>query len=548
MTTPLLIAATATIIIAHLLRAMRHAMLFGAPARPRTFHLIVGLSIAYAINTLVPFRVGEVARALYVSMRAGHRFGHVAATVIAERVSDLVVVGAALSLLAIGRAEDAAAVLRQAEILALAAAIVAAGTTALRMSSRARRLLWMAGSIFNERILLTVVDFAWSTARLVTARALLHPRYVLLTALMWGSYLASYALLDRAVGIDIVHAGTAMLGKPLDALAGASAGVTGAMVLFTSVAALLILLFGLLTDGSGIRRSFRHAMEHGLPSVRPGGDVPSDAFVNPEDYRAILSALFTARRPVAAGFGLDGLDGATVHRILPGGSDAITALIEVERRLSIRKFAIGIGAEKLREQAMWLRANGDALPLARPSSERRNGERYRYDMPYWPSARDFYELVHTGSLDVSRNLLGEVIEGVGRFHASKRGGACPPEVFAAYLDRKVIANARAALDFARLHLPERYLINGDRFTLADWDRLLDREWLAAELSCRDVTSIHGDLTIDNIIICPERDPGWYLIDANPGNLFDSELIDWAKLMQSLHLGYETLNRGPAQWA
>ena len=194
---------------------------------------------------------------------------------------------------------------------------------------------------------------------------------------------------------------------------------------------------------------------------------------------------------------------------------------------------------------MWLHAHRDALPLACPSGERRERGRYRYDMPYWPSARDFYESVHTGSLDVSRRLLGDVIEGVSRFHESRRDGECSEAALAAYIDRKVVANGRAALDFARRQLPERYVINDDCFALADWDWLLDRDWLAAELSCRGVTAIHGDLTIDNIIVCPERDPGWYLIDANPGNLFDSELIDWAKLMQSLHLGYEALNRGPA---
>jgi len=60
---------------------------------------------------------------------------------------------------------------------------------------------------------------------------------------------------------------------------------------------------------------------------------------------------------------------------------------------------------------------------------------------------------------------------------------------------------------------------------------------------RAVSVIHGDLTIENIIASPRHDQRWYLIDPNPVNIFDSPLIDWAKLMQSLNLGYETMNRG-----
>ena len=54
--------------------------------------------------------------------------------------------------------------------------------------------------------------------------------------------------------------------------------------------------------------------------------------------------------------------------------------------------------------------------------------------------------------------------------------------------------------------------------------------------------VHGDLTIENIIIAPQMNPKWYIIDPNPDNIFNSQLIDWAKLMQSVHLGSEGLNR------
>ena len=46
-----------------------------------------------------------------------------------------------------------------------------------------------------------------------------------------------------------------------------------------------------------------------------------------------------------------------------------------------------------------------------------------------------------------------------------------------------------------------------------------------------------------MIVAPQLPRGWYIIDPNPENVFDTPLIDWAKQMQSVHLGYEGLNRG-----
>ena len=53
------------------------------------------------------------------------------------------------------------------------------------------------------------------------------------------------------------------------------------------------------------------------------------------------------------------------------------------------------------------------------------------------------------------------------------------------------------------------------------------------------SDIHGDLTIENII-CITGKNDFYIIDPNTGNLHDSPNLDYAKLLQSLHGGYEFL--------
>ena len=63
------------------------------------------------------------------------------------------------------------------------------------------------------------------------------------------------------------------------------------------------------------------------------------------------------------------------------------------------------------------------------------------------------------------------------------------------------------------------------------------EHLSAIFSGDTYCDIHGDMTIENII-CTGNDGGFYLIDPNPGNIHESSFLDYAKLLQSLHGGYE----------
>ena len=52
--------------------------------------------------------------------------------------------------------------------------------------------------------------------------------------------------------------------------------------------------------------------------------------------------------------------------------------------------------------------------------------------------------------------------------------------------------------------------------------------------------IHGDLTIENIIGERAEERTFYFIDPNTGKLHEGKALDYAKLLQSLHGGYEFL--------
>jgi hypothetical protein len=239
------------------------------------------------------------------------------------------------------------------------------------------------------------------------------------------------------------------------------------------------------------------------------------------------------------------MEDVIVHRILPGGSDAVTAVVEVRGALSIRKLATADAGRKLGVQVSWLREHASSLPLPEVLAAESYGERYHYDMPYTLAARDFYDVIHTSPIENSKNVLTEIVDEMTAFHHRHRKKAASQAVVDDYLDRKVQANVREVLAFARGLVEQEYSINGEEYRLSDWDCLLNMDWLRQQVHTLDMSVIHGDLTIENIIVSPRHERRWYLIDPNPVNILDTPLIDWAKLMQSLNLGYEAMSRGGA---
>jgi hypothetical protein len=364
---------------------------------------------------------------------------------------------------------------------------------------------------------------------------------------MWALYISAYALFASALEIPTAVVSLGLLGAPLRPLLGElfSGGITRtslALLVFTTIPVAIVLLFGLVRHRREIQLSLEFARRFGL---MPRDDAPlsmSRRFRSSEDYAALMLAHFTASRGIIASFADDSMGDTIVHRILPGGSDAVTAVVESAGRLGIRKLATDGAAAKLVEQVEWLRTHAGRLPLAPVTAGGWNGRRFHYDMPFSIAARDFYEVIHTSAVERSIQTLDAIVDTMSAFHQATGTGDAEEDLVTSYLDRKAQGNAREVLAFANGVIPREYTINGAAYTLDEWECLLDPAWLRAQISRRGTATIHGDLTIENIIVSAEA-PGWYLIDPNPVNLFDTPMIDWAKLMQSLNLGYETMNRG-----
>jgi hypothetical protein len=543
-------AAVAALLCAHAVRAIRHSFLFAKEELPERFGLLLALSVSYALNAILPFRIGEFVRALFIAARLRLRLPYVLATVVAERFADLWAVALIGTLLSFIGTEVSSALRQAAGLLALAASGIAGSALLVQHVACVRRAIWSGASVFNERIRLGLVELVWTVAGFITGGRLRSGRFLIATVGMWALYLSAYWLFAIALSSSLAQVSLLLLGAPLrpligELLAGGVSQTSVALVLFTSVPVGVVILYGFIRQRREIQKSLGFARRFGLVPAELSSSSIARRFRNSGDYAALMAAHFTATREIVSAFAGEGMEDVIVHRILPGGSDAVTAVVEVRGALSIRKLATAESGRKLSVQVSWLREHASSLPLPEVLTAEWHGERFHYDMPYTISARDFYDVIHTSPIESSRNVLQDIVTEMSGFHQRHRRGDASDAVVGDYLEYKVRANALNVLGFARGAVKEEYSINGDEYRLSEWNCLLDMDWLRQQVRGRDTSVVHGDLTIENIIVSPRHERRWYLIDPNPVNIFDTPMIDWAKLMQSLNLGYEAMNRGGA---
>jgi aminoglycoside phosphotransferase (APT) family kinase protein len=533
--------AAILLLTAHMIRAFRWSLLYprGGEA-PDQRGLLVGLGVGYALNAILPLRIGEVVRGVVTSRARSSRFSETAATIVAERFCDILIV--AVYVVA-GTAAARGGVPKVMVAFAAAVVLAAILAIALRHSARLRRLLWTGAGIFNGRIRLGVANFVWSSAEILVGGTLVRWQFTTATMAMWATYIASYQAFARYIGVPVGKVADALLLQPLSSfLAADSSALPQTQLQLYVLGPVAALLTGQLLQGS--LRKFAPRPPR-LSMIQPRSHFASSTrYRSLSGYNDFLDSLFSDCRAAVRGFGMAAVEDCIVHHYYRGGSDALTALVETDDRLLIRKFAMGSAALKLRQQADWLERHSICGMPVVPVVGRSNAPgSFSYDMPLYGQTSEFHEAIHSRPLREGNRTLLKIINCMDELHAASESRDAASEQVDGYLHEKAMRNAECIVQFARSAMgTDSYRINGEEYDLKEWDALRDLGWLRPQVRARRQAGVHGDLTIENIVISPQHDEGFYVIDPNPENVFDTPLIDWAKMMQSLHLDYEGLNK------
>ena len=162
--------------------------------------MLRGMAGGYALNFVLPFHLGDAFRAVYTGRRMKSGIGFALATVIMDRFLDVWFVAfgfIAFRLLGLGGAPvDGAA--RYYLVFSLLLGLGLVLVVALR--DFLKKICLAFCGLFNDTLKLDGMMFFWSLINTFKdLRRVNLWRLLLNTVLMWGAYLASYAVLGQAI-------------------------------------------------------------------------------------------------------------------------------------------------------------------------------------------------------------------------------------------------------------------------------------------------------------------------------------------------------------
>lgn len=545
------------LLVGHAFRLLRWEQFVRIYERPQRGTMLRGMAGGYAINTILPLHLGDVFRAVFVGRRMKSGVGFALATVIMDRFLDVwfVALGFGAFVLLGQGGESARAAARYYLLFAVLLAVALVVVVALR--DGIKRICLAVCGIFNDTLKLDGMVFCWSMINTFKdLRRINLVRLGLNTVLMWVAYLGSYTALAASMTaagqpMGLVDVFDALFGQsagdlrvvlPGGVLDGAPAAACAGMIAWYLVPLVLMWLATRLPEK--VRGAVNQAT-----AAAPAGESYLNLLpqADPQDRAVFLSQYFGLQNKTWVDRFLQMNQDITILQDFSAGSNATTMLCMDKTRTFYRKYAFGADGQKLAEQLHWLRAQQDRLPLCEILRTGEDADCCWYDMTYDPQAVGMFRYLHSNPVEKSAAVLHQVLDTLEEKLYRPTAVPPDPEKIRQYIAKKVDGNLQKLREARTLHDLMEYptvWINGKEYkNLNQLDWLFAHDRLQGLFAADPVGTIHGDLTIENII-CRTDDKGWYLIDPNTGNLHESPFLDYGKLLQSLHGGYEFMMMTP----
>ena len=537
-----LIIAIVSLLAGHLMKVYRWWLFIELYEKPSVSVLLKSLSIAHAINFIIPFHVGDIYRIWYSgkSMVNGIKFS--LATIIVEHYIDLIVLAfLCVGLYAIGHNTMGMMVL----LLMIATTVVLLTIVTMRWDNKTKRVIVSIAQIFNSRIELSILGLTWTFVSIFKKliSSISKVLVVMSTGLMWALYMTSYwcfaeSLQSRGLNVrlrdvvDIFFNQSSIMNPHLYDYGGSLTVMTIYVSIYVLLPLLVIYLVSYLYD--------KNRTVETLSGSTGNSVIPH---VNSRDALSFLETFFKGNMGGAylKGF-LEVNKDVSILEDYSAGSNAVTLLCTDGTATFYRKFAIGTDGEKLYDQIRWLQEHQQVIALPKIINVKKEDTYCSYDMEYKGSAQNFFTYIHTHTAERSWTVLKEALEAM-RSRLYQFDDHAEHSTIIKYVEQKVVNNLNNIKKSPILSDILKYqdiYVNGVRYAnLGSFERFFDINHLSEVFSESPICEIHGDLTIENII-CDED--SYYLIDPNTGNILECPYLDLGKLFQSLHGGYEFLMR------
>ena len=229
------------------------------------------------------------------------------------------------------------------------------------------------------------------------------------------------------------------------------------------------------------------------------------------------------------------INNSYVIKDISAASEAKTFLIENNGILLVRKVAIGNAAIKLKTQFEWLCKNNKlSLPKIIDNIEKEN--LFSYDMEYFGNAETLFTNTHYLTLEQSwtiiKNILSDLNDTYITYNDTKTYNT-------KFFENYIKNNINISLTNSEINKFLEYneiIVNYEIVpNILNMSQALEKYIMQLNY---DIKYIHGDLTMENILV--DSNVNYIIIDPSP--MYNNIFSEYAKLFQSLHGKYEYLKK------
>ena len=543
-----LVLAISLICIAHIVRTLRWELFVKTYEKPNTKNLLQSLSIGYFINSFIPFKAGDLVRAWISGRKMKNGRGFALATVIVDRYLDILVVGILFAIFSAFNLDSADSVWFY---MFLAVGVLAVTLLVYILRGYVKKILKNIAGIFNARIEIRLLRFFWSLIWSFKDifKKISKTQLLLETLGMWILYLTSYycfaAFLSHQGSnmnwLDVfymlftknsIHVGSLGAITVTQGMLNTQMIWTG-IYLFAPIVILFVISLCLKSKNDGSVDS-----EESYLNLIPQLDE--------DERRNFLETYFSNERREYIESYLKINQNILIIRDYSAGSNATTMLCMNNGKNFFRKYAFGADGDKLYQQIEWLQRFKDIIPLPDIMQYQKQDTFCYYDMPYDSQAVGLFDYAHSMPKENAWKFIKKATECLENSLYKVNQRPADKATIDEYIKSKVNKNLDKIMNakyLKRLMEYDEIIINGRSFhNLPYYLPYLSEERLYDIFKNDTYSEIHGDLTIENIICTrnADGDDDFYIIDPNTGNVHDSSNLDYGKLLQSIHGGYEFL--------
>lgn len=543
-----LIVAIITLSLAHFIKILRWRLFIEIYEEPRNRNLIQALSLGYLINLFFPFRiVGDFFRAIYSGKKMKNSYSLSFSTVIVDRILDIITVGILFYIFYVFSIYNKQ-IEKSFRFYMLFSVLIISLIILFYFFKRYIKIISLkVASLFNTTIELNILKFMWALIWNFKDIFLKINKFkiLIITTLMWllytfSYYLFSLFLLSQNYNFKLIDIFFLLFSKDIFGMDFLLIEKKVSMFFYIYMVVPIIIM--LLISKFFMLKTYskkNHREVEDYFNLFPNQD-------NKEKLEFLRKYFLDKDKSYIDNY-LKINQKITIIRDFSAGSNATTMLCMKKDEIFYRKYSFE-DIEKLYEQVEWIIENKKRkLPLPEIIRKEKTNKYCYYDMLYKPSSIPLFEYIHSTPFEETWEMIENILKKLEEVLYTNKLRKADTESINKYIDLKVRDNITKIYDSRILKKLLRYdevIINGKSYkNLSYYLKYLSKEYLYNIFKDDIYSDIHGDLTIENIICnLNTMEEKYYIIDPNSGNIDNSANLDYAKILQSIHGGYEFMMR------